>query len=461
MVSALVVRRDQNSEAQRRPRVVLAIGQLAGRQVGVLDEPDRRWTERGQQKAAQPAHLRRQGSGYAPVAGEDPQRGGRVQGGQPDEDGGRAGSSGQYEREGGRCRRPREEVGRRCPSDALAERSMRPAATRTRVAPMSATDSQLSRATRRRSWGLSTAATARDPTERDADPGDKHRWARSQPGFSTVRSNARAALSGALARPDPRHRRREDGGRRPRRADAARERPPADLPLPARGSARRSCWSRARSGRALRTRARDSGGTCGSAERAWARTPPGSGTSRPRARRRSPGLLGFRWDALDRWMEEDEENSSIARDPYHRVRRAPHGPRVRISLDGVAGRGDRSARVIFETGLPPRWYVPLEDVREELLLASDCGPAAPIRGSPRSGHCGIGDRLEQEYRLVLQGAAPRRRTDRRGRCVLQPATSTSSSDVSPGARPLTPWSPGVGGRARGRGRARQSSRPDQ
>jgi uncharacterized protein (DUF427 family) len=45
------------------------------------------------------------------------------------------------------------------------------------------------------------------------------------------------------------------------------------------------------------------------------------------------GLLGFRWDALGRWLEEDEEAIVHARDPYHRVDVLDTSRRVRISLD--------------------------------------------------------------------------------------------------------------------------------
>jgi len=37
-------------------------------------------------------------------------------------------------------------------------------------------------------------------------------------------------------------------------------------------------------------------------------------------------------------------------------------------------------RILFETGLPPRYYIPPEDVREEVLLPSDKHTQCPYKG---------------------------------------------------------------------------------
>jgi uncharacterized protein (DUF427 family) len=77
--------------------------------------------------------------------------------------------------------------------------------------------------------------------------------------------------------------------------------------------------------------------------------------------------VAFYWRAMDRWLEEDMEALAHARDPYHRVDAVPSSRRVRVLLEGeMLAETDRSV-VIFETGLPPRWYMPREDVRVELV----------------------------------------------------------------------------------------------
>jgi uncharacterized protein (DUF427 family) len=52
----------------------------------------------------------------------------------------------------------------------------------------------------------------------------------------------------------------------------------------------------------------------------------------------------------------------------------------------------KRARVIFETGLPPRWYVPREDVLAE-LEPSDLRTTCAYKGHARYQSARVGDRL--------------------------------------------------------------------
>jgi uncharacterized protein (DUF427 family) len=89
--------------------------------------------------------------------------------------------------------------------------------------------------------------------------------------------------------------------------------------------------------------------------------------------------VAFYFGALDRWLEEDEEVFVHPRDPYHRVDVLPTSRAVRISLNGEVLAESSRTRVLFETGLPPRYYVPLEDVRVE-LTPNDATTRCPYKG---------------------------------------------------------------------------------
>jgi uncharacterized protein (DUF427 family) len=59
------------------------------------------------------------------------------------------------------------------------------------------------------------------------------------------------------------------------------------------------------------------------------------------------------------------------RDPYHRVDVLKSSRHLKILVDGeVVAETDRP-RILFETGLPPRYYFPPEDVSENVPLPSD------------------------------------------------------------------------------------------
>ena len=92
------------------------------------------------------------------------------------------------------------------------------------------------------------------------------------------------------------------------------------------------------------------------------------------------GYLAFYWNTMDGWLEEDEPAIVHVRDPYHRVDVLDTSRQIRVSVNGELVAETRRARVIFETGLPARWYIPPEDVRTELLLPSDKQTGCAYKG---------------------------------------------------------------------------------
>jgi uncharacterized protein (DUF427 family) len=78
------------------------------------------------------------------------------------------------------------------------------------------------------------------------------------------------------------------------------------------------------------------------------------------------GMIAFYWDRIDRWLEEDEEIHVHPRDPYHRIDVLDSSRHVRISLDGELLAESTRPKALFESNLPPRWYLPREDVVAEL-----------------------------------------------------------------------------------------------
>jgi uncharacterized protein (DUF427 family) len=78
------------------------------------------------------------------------------------------------------------------------------------------------------------------------------------------------------------------------------------------------------------------------------------------------GMIAFYWDRVDRWLEEDEEILVHPRDPYHRIDVLPSSRHVRISLEGELLAESTRPIALFESNLPPRWYLPREDVVADL-----------------------------------------------------------------------------------------------
>ncbi len=64
----------------------------------------------------------------------------------------------------------------------------------------------------------------------------------------------------------------------------------------------------------------------------------------------------------------------------HRIEITDSDAHVRVEVDGVTVAETRSARVLHETGLPARWYLPLDAVDPAVLRPSDFGSHCPFKG---------------------------------------------------------------------------------
>ncbi|MFD2080288.1 Uncharacterized conserved protein, DUF427 family [Actinopolymorpha cephalotaxi] len=87
------------------------------------------------------------------------------------------------------------------------------------------------------------------------------------------------------------------------------------------------------------------------------------------------------WNAMDAWFEEDEEVYVHPRDPYKRVDVLASSRHVRVEVGGVTVAETTRARILFETGLPPRYYLPKTDVRLDLLEPTALQTQCPYKGT--------------------------------------------------------------------------------
>ena len=86
------------------------------------------------------------------------------------------------------------------------------------------------------------------------------------------------------------------------------------------------------------------------------------------------------WDALDAWFEEDEEVFVHPRDPYTRVDALRSTRRVRVELDGLLLAESASPVMVFETGLPTRYYLNRTEVDFTHLVPSETVTSCPYKG---------------------------------------------------------------------------------
>ena len=119
--------------------------------------------------------------------------------------------------------------------------------------------------------------------------------------------------------------------------------------------------------------------------------------------------LSFAWGDMDAWYEEDDEVFVHARDPYHRVDVLNGSRHIRVEIDGVTVAETRRPRLLFETSLPTRYYMPLDDIRQELLVPSETMTSCPYKGDAHYYSVKIGEKRHQNivwgYRFPIAACA--------------------------------------------------------
>ncbi len=95
------------------------------------------------------------------------------------------------------------------------------------------------------------------------------------------------------------------------------------------------------------------------------------------------GFIAFYWNKVDNWFEEDEEVYVHARDPYKRIDALRSSRHVEVRINGITVADTTRPVLLFETGLPTRYYIPKIDVRLDLLRPSERITACPYKGTAR------------------------------------------------------------------------------
>jgi uncharacterized protein (DUF427 family) len=122
------------------------------------------------------------------------------------------------------------------------------------------------------------------------------------------------------------------------------------------------------------------------------------------------GSVRFEWDALD-WFEEDEPIIGHPRNPYVRVDALRSHRHIRVELDGVVLAETPSRVLVFETGLPTRYYIDRTDVAFAHLETNSTESVCPYKGiTSQYWAVRIGDRVYPDlawtYDYPLREVAP-------------------------------------------------------
>jgi uncharacterized protein (DUF427 family) len=93
------------------------------------------------------------------------------------------------------------------------------------------------------------------------------------------------------------------------------------------------------------------------------------------------GTVRFEWAAMDAWFEEDEQVFVHPRSPYTRVDALRSNRPIRVELEGTVLAEACSSVMVFETGLPTRYYLSRTDVDFAHLIPTGTVTACPYKGT--------------------------------------------------------------------------------
>jgi uncharacterized protein (DUF427 family) len=90
----------------------------------------------------------------------------------------------------------------------------------------------------------------------------------------------------------------------------------------------------------------------------------------------------------------------------HQITIDPTEQHVVVRIDGVTVAESDRAVVLEETGLPPRYYLPRDDVRFELLQPTSRASTCPYKGQASYWSVMIGDRVLENVVWAYEDPIP-------------------------------------------------------
>ena len=150
--------------------------------------------------------------------------------------------------------------------------------------------------------------------------------------------------------------------------------------------------------------------------------------------------VAFYWNRVDHWYEEDDEIFVHARDPYKRVDVVNSSRPVEVIVGGQVVARTSRARFLYETRLPTRYYIPPEDVRMDLLVASDTVTACPYKGTAHYYSARIGEQLFPDIVWYYPEPIAECPKIKGHLCFFNEHVDEIRLDGEPVPRPISKWS---------------------
>jgi len=150
--------------------------------------------------------------------------------------------------------------------------------------------------------------------------------------------------------------------------------------------------------------------------------------------------VAFYWDKMDAWFEEDDEVFVHPRDPYHRVDVLHSSRHVKIVVGDVVVAETARPRLLFETGLPTRYYIPKVDARLDLLTPTNTSTRCPYKGKASYWSVNVDGKEFKDIVWSYPAPIPECPKIENLLCFFDEKVDAVYVDGELQPRPVTPWS---------------------
>jgi uncharacterized protein (DUF427 family) len=150
--------------------------------------------------------------------------------------------------------------------------------------------------------------------------------------------------------------------------------------------------------------------------------------------------VAFYWDKMDAWFEEDDEVFVHPRDPYHRVDVMNSSRHIKVVVGGEVVAETTRPRLLFETGLPVRYYIPKVDVRLDLLTPTNTSTRCPYKGKASYWSVNVNGKEFKDIVWGYPAPIPECPKIENLLCFYDEKVDAVYVDDELQKRPITPWS---------------------
>jgi uncharacterized protein (DUF427 family) len=150
--------------------------------------------------------------------------------------------------------------------------------------------------------------------------------------------------------------------------------------------------------------------------------------------------VAFYWDKMDAWYEEDDEVFVHPRDPYHRVDVLHSSRHVKVVVGGVVVAETNRPSLLFETGLPTRYYIPKVDTRLDLLTPTTTSTRCPYKGKASYWSVDVDGKEFKDIVWSYPSPIPECPKIENLLCFYDEKVDAVYVDGELQTRPITPWS---------------------